>query len=111
MARAMRISVPDVDLIDLKERLKKTRMPDQLKGTTWEYGMDGKYLAKLIDYWQHEFDWRKQVLPCAGPPAAPPAACLAESINQRHHIGELHCCYLACLSLSHDVPVAQRRRA
>ena len=66
VARAMRISVPDVDLIDLRERLSKTRYPDQLLGTTWEYGMDIKYLTKLIDYWEHAFDWRKQVLPDNG---------------------------------------------
>ena len=65
-ARAMRISVPDVDLIDLRDRLSKTRLPDQLQGTNWEYGMDIAYLVKLIDYWQHAFDWRKQVPSCAG---------------------------------------------
>ena len=61
VARAMRISVPDVDLRDLQLRLGKTRLPDQLEGTSWEYGMDKQYLVKLLDYWQHAFDWRKQV--------------------------------------------------
>lgn len=61
VARAMRISVPETDLRDLRLRLASTRLPDQLKGTSWEYGMDKQYLVKLIDYWQHAFDWRKQV--------------------------------------------------
>ena len=44
MPKAMRITVPEDDVLDLKNRLAKTRFPDQLEGVTWEYGTDITYL-------------------------------------------------------------------
>ena len=54
------ISVAEADIEDLKRRLANTRWPDQIAGTSWEYGTDLSYLRELVDYWQNEFDWRKQ---------------------------------------------------
>ncbi len=54
------IAVPDEILADLKRRLRDTRWPDQLPGTTWEYGTDIGYLKELVGYWMGGFDWRKQ---------------------------------------------------
>ena len=54
------IDVADSDIEDLKRRLAATRMPDQIADTSWEYGTDYAYLADLLDYWQHDFDWKKQ---------------------------------------------------
>ena len=54
------IEIPDQDIDDLKNRLRNTRMPDQLNGISWEYGTDRDYLQSLLDYWLNEFDWRKQ---------------------------------------------------
>lgn len=54
------IAVPDAEIADLKRRLANTRLPDQLPGTSWEYGTDRAYLEELLDYWQNEFDWRAQ---------------------------------------------------
>ena len=56
------ISVADADIEDLKRRLGNTRWPDQIAGTSWEYGTDVSYLRELVDYWQNEFDWKKQEL-------------------------------------------------
>lgn len=58
--RAFEIAIPQRDIEDLKRRLAATRMPDQIEGTTWEYGTDSSYLSELIDYWQNDFDWRAQ---------------------------------------------------
>lgn len=55
-----KIDIPDAAIADLKRRLAATRMPDQLANTSWEYGTDSAYLAELIEYWQNDFDWRKQ---------------------------------------------------
>ncbi len=55
---AFRIEVPDADLIDLRDRLARTRLPDQLPGTGWERGTDLGYLRELCDYWREDFDWR-----------------------------------------------------
>ncbi|TDI96299.1 MAG: epoxide hydrolase [Deltaproteobacteria bacterium] len=54
------IRVSDAVLDDLRERLSRTRFPDQLEGAGWDYGTELGYLQELCDYWQHKFDWRAQ---------------------------------------------------
>src|SRR5271157_51322 len=54
------VHVPDRDLIDLRRRLAETRWPDQLPGTTWEYGADNKKVRELADCWENNYDWRAQ---------------------------------------------------
>jgi hypothetical protein len=54
------IKVPDSDLRDLRERLGRTRFPDQIESDAWEYGTDLSYLKELCAYWRSEFDWRSQ---------------------------------------------------
>ena len=53
-----RIAVPDSVLDDLRERLARTRWPDQIPGTTWEYGSELATVQDLCRYWLDEFDWR-----------------------------------------------------
>jgi pimeloyl-ACP methyl ester carboxylesterase len=53
-----RIQVPDTVLRDLKERLRMTRLPQEIPGTGWDYGTDLAYLRSLIPYWRDTFDWR-----------------------------------------------------
>jgi microsomal epoxide hydrolase len=55
-----RIDVPDSVLEDLRERLGRTRFPDQLEGAEWGYGTELGYLKQLCDYWRDSFDWRAQ---------------------------------------------------
>ena len=55
-----RIAVPDSAITDLQMRLQNTRLPEQLQGVSWEYGMDADYLRSLLTYWQEQFDWREQ---------------------------------------------------
>jgi microsomal epoxide hydrolase len=52
------VAVPDATLADLRDRLRRTRWPDQLAGTAWEYGTDLTYLQDLCAYWADGFDWR-----------------------------------------------------
>ena len=47
-------------LSDLRERIRKTRWPDQAPGGAWEQGTDLQYLRQLLAYWADEFDWRAQ---------------------------------------------------
>lgn len=54
------INISAAAIADLKRRLAATRMPDQLANTSWEYGTDSTYLAELLQYWQNDFDWKKQ---------------------------------------------------
>jgi pimeloyl-ACP methyl ester carboxylesterase len=58
--RPFKMHVPDQILIDLRRRLAETKWPDQLPGTTWEYGADIKKVRELADYWQNGYDWREQ---------------------------------------------------
>jgi epoxide hydrolase len=53
-----RAHVADRVLIDLRRRLGQTKWPDQLPGTTWEYGAYIAKVRELADYWQHNYDWR-----------------------------------------------------
>jgi microsomal epoxide hydrolase len=52
------ITVADQDLADLKDRLGRTRWPDQIPDTGWDYGTDLAYLEELCAYWRDEYDWR-----------------------------------------------------
>lgn len=52
--------VPDAALADLRERLARTRLPDQAPEAPWTYGTDVTYLADLIAYWRDGFDWRAE---------------------------------------------------
>jgi len=54
------IRVSDEELSDLRERLLRTRWPDQLPGSAWDYGTDLGYLQELCEYWREKFDWRPQ---------------------------------------------------
>jgi pimeloyl-ACP methyl ester carboxylesterase len=53
------IDVADGVLVDLRERLARTRWPDQIPGTGREYGADLATVQDLCDYWLHQFDWRQ----------------------------------------------------
>lgn len=58
--RPFEAHIPDNILLDLKRRLAAARWPDQLPGTTWEYGADIKKVRELTDYWQTQYNWRDQ---------------------------------------------------
>jgi pimeloyl-ACP methyl ester carboxylesterase len=58
--KPFKIEVPDAVLKDLRERLAKTRFPDQLEEVGWSYGTDLSYLKELCAYWRGDFDWRAQ---------------------------------------------------
>ena len=58
--RPFKMHVPDRVLIDLRRRLAEANWPDQLPGTTWEYGADIKKVRELAAYWQKGYDWRAQ---------------------------------------------------
>ena len=47
-------------LSDLRDRIRRTRWPDQALGAAWEQGTDLQYLKHLLAYWADEFDWRAQ---------------------------------------------------
>jgi pimeloyl-ACP methyl ester carboxylesterase len=54
------LHIPDASIVDLGERLARTRFPDQAPGEPWAYGTSVDYLRDLIEYWRSGFDWRTE---------------------------------------------------
>jgi pimeloyl-ACP methyl ester carboxylesterase len=52
------VRVPDVDLADLRERLARTRWPEQQPVPDWSQGVPLLYLQDLCRYWATTYDWR-----------------------------------------------------
>ena len=57
---ATTLYIPDEAIVDLRERLARTRFPDQAPGPAWAYGTDLGYMRQLVEYWRERFDWRAQ---------------------------------------------------
>ena len=53
-----RISVPDADLTDLRERLSRTRWPERECVPDWSQGIPLDYTRELAAYWADGYDWR-----------------------------------------------------
>src|SRR3984957_12172135 len=58
--RPYRISIPQADIDDLRERLARTRWAGDLPGTGWNRGVPTAYLRELATYWAQAYDWRPQ---------------------------------------------------
>jgi pimeloyl-ACP methyl ester carboxylesterase len=53
-----RIDVPEADLADLRERLRRTRWPEREPVDDWSQGIPLDYVKDLCRYWAEEYDWR-----------------------------------------------------
>ena len=53
------IDIPQADLDDLRDRLARTRWPDELPDVGWSRGVPLGHLKELADYWRNGYDWRK----------------------------------------------------
>lgn len=58
--RPFRVDVPQAELDDLRERLARTRWPDDYEGVGWDYGTDLATMKELATYWRDGYDWRRQ---------------------------------------------------
>ena len=54
------VHVDDAVLDDLRDRLTRTRLPQQIPGTGWEYGTPVEVLAPLVAHWRDTYDWRAE---------------------------------------------------
>jgi len=52
------VDVAQASLDDLRERLARTRWPDEVDGAGWDYGASLAYMGELVEYWRTGFDWR-----------------------------------------------------
>jgi pimeloyl-ACP methyl ester carboxylesterase len=46
---------------DLRDRLRRTRWPDEVPNSGWKYGINSTFLRDICRYWCEEFDWQSQV--------------------------------------------------
>ncbi len=60
VAERFDIRVEEEAISDLKVRLARTRFPDEVHSSDWNYGSNLAYMRELVGYWQERFDWRKQ---------------------------------------------------
>ena len=58
--RRFKLNVPESALVDLNERLARTRFPDEPPIAPWATGTSVAYLKDLLDYWRTKFSWREQ---------------------------------------------------
>src|SRR5499433_721942 len=54
------IAVPEAAVTDLRARLARTRLPDEIPGSGWGYGSDLTYVRDLLAYWRDRYDWRAE---------------------------------------------------
>ncbi len=55
-----RVAVSEEVIADLRARLERTRFPDEVPDTGWEYGSNLAYMREVVDYWRTRYDWRAQ---------------------------------------------------
>ncbi|KAI0415641.1 microsomal epoxide hydrolase [Xylaria grammica] len=53
------IAIPDAELEDLRERLRRTRFPSELEDVGNDMGAPLKDVKRLATYWVEKYDWRK----------------------------------------------------
>lgn len=53
------INISEKALVDLQERLRKTRYPDELEDAGVELGSPLRDVRRLATYWAETFDWRR----------------------------------------------------
>ena len=53
-----RIEVPEADLVDLRERLVRTRWPEAETVDDWSQGIPLSYVRDVCRYWAGDYDWR-----------------------------------------------------
>lgn len=58
--KPFKIQISDAALKDLRDRLSRTRFPDEVNDNDWSYGTSLTYLKELCEYWGQKFDWRAQ---------------------------------------------------
>ena len=53
-----RVEIPEAELYDLRERLARTRWPEEETVDDWSQGVPRAYLIELCRYWREQYDWR-----------------------------------------------------
>lgn len=57
--KPFKIAIDEAVLTDLQQRLARTRWPDEIDGSEWDYGVKLSTMKELVGYWQTDYDWRQ----------------------------------------------------
>jgi pimeloyl-ACP methyl ester carboxylesterase len=57
--RPFRVSVPEEDLVELRQRVAATRWPDRETVSDRSQGVELEKFRELVGYWGTDYDWRK----------------------------------------------------
>ncbi|MGH9212536.1 MAG: epoxide hydrolase family protein [Acidimicrobiales bacterium] len=52
------LTIPDAELDDLRDRLRRTRWPEPETVDDWSQGIPLAYVRELCRYWAEDYDWR-----------------------------------------------------
>lgn len=58
-ATPFEIKIPEGRLDDLRRRLETIHWAPDIDNADWRYGVNGRYLRELVDYWREHYDWRE----------------------------------------------------
>jgi pimeloyl-ACP methyl ester carboxylesterase len=59
LVRPFTVAIPDSEIDDLRQRLARTRWPDPETVSDWSQGARLENTKELVQYWEHEYDWRR----------------------------------------------------
>src|SRR5689334_4304054 len=54
-----KLHIGEADIADLRQRLARTRLPDEPPHEPWSSGASLAYMKGVTDYWRDGFDWRR----------------------------------------------------
>jgi pimeloyl-ACP methyl ester carboxylesterase len=54
------IDIPQAALVDLNDRLDRTRWPAEIPDVGWSRGVPVDYLKDLAEHWRNRYDWRSE---------------------------------------------------
>ena len=57
--RPFHVEIPEDALVDLRDRLAATRLPEQETVSDNSQGVRLATVQKLVNYWANDYDWRK----------------------------------------------------
>ena len=58
--KEFQIRFRDDALVDLRQRIRSTRIPTISGKGDWSLGTDSSYLSSLLDYWCSSYDWLRK---------------------------------------------------
>jgi pimeloyl-ACP methyl ester carboxylesterase len=57
--RPFRVEIPDEQIVDLQDRLRRTRWPEAETVDDWSQGIPLSYVQELCGYWAEGYSWRE----------------------------------------------------